>query len=221
LPNPSSVNWGDQRISSLNGVEYGTDYLAINGDAFLEAISFKNPVTYSKSDYVEKFYDVSETLANKLGYGATAEEILAMSANESTWGASFKASDFGNYFGLHNIASGPYAGQTGSYLTSGKDGVFGTVQDRWFAPTSGPKIETPIFGSDGYFYSGMVLVNRLGSSFSGTAASDPRTFFGAAFDHGWGLANKDPVDRSNYVDHMMGVYNSVVRAIKVSKGKSL
>ena len=184
----------NNNLASTDGIDSG----------FMLA-SFSNPIHLTKGQYVNSFYGQSAVLAAKLGHGATAAEILAMSANESTWGGNFKASDYGNYFGLHNIGSGPFTGQTGSYLSSGQVGVFGTVQNGWVAPTApgNPQQETPIFASNGFYNSGMVLVNSLASTASGDFLADPASFFASAWNYGWGRGST----QAGYVSHMLNIYN--------------
>jgi ABC-type glycerol-3-phosphate transport system substrate-binding protein len=91
-----------------------------------------------------------------------------------------------NYFGVHNVDSGPFPGQTGTYVTSGIDGVQETLLDHWIPPfsSSSPKQAVAAFpAADGFYLSGSVVVQSL-SKVSGqfTNAQD---FSAAVHSEGW------------------------------------
>ena len=52
------------------------------------------------NSFVTQYKDKAQELADKLGNGVTAAEVLAVSGNETSYGTSDYAG-FGNFFGLH------------------------------------------------------------------------------------------------------------------------
>ena len=118
--------------------------------------------------------------------GATEDDFLTLADIESAGGTSNAAKLGNNYFGVHNVDSGPFPGQTGTYVTSGIDGVQETLLDHWIPPfsSSSPKQAVAAFpAADGFYLSGSVVVQSL-SKVSGqfTNAQD---FSAAVHSEGW------------------------------------
>jgi hypothetical protein len=135
----------------------------------------------------------AQQLAAKLGHGATAQEFLALSSVESSWGTSFVAHQAFNFFGAHNVQEGPFPGQTGTYVTSGHKGVPGHMEPGWLPPRSprDPVQNVAAFAATtGYMDSGAVVVARLSGpkalAESGGDYSDPAVFFATVHSNGWG-----------------------------------
>lgn len=62
--------------------------------------------------FVDKYQKDAQALADMLGSGVTATEVLALSGNETSYGTS-PFVKFGNFFGLHGH------GPAGTYYTTG------------------------------------------------------------------------------------------------------
>jgi hypothetical protein len=134
----------------------------------------KVPCLPNVGDFVNSNLTPAQTLANELPNGTTAQEILATAGKETGYGGGLAA--YGNYFGLHGTG---FAGQTGTYTTSG--GVL-----------------TPRFPlSNGFLLSGQVFVNTEAPHLAGVNASSPQTFFQTIHANGYGTTNP------NYVKEMM------------------
>ena len=52
-----------------------------------------------------KHYAEAQKLADSLGNGVTAAEVLAVAGNESGWGDPKSKAQYGNFFGLHGAGS--------------------------------------------------------------------------------------------------------------------
>ncbi len=137
-------------------------------------------------------YGEAQQLAAKLGHGATAKEFLALSSVESWWGASPTAKQAFNFFGAHNAQEGPFQGQTGTYVTSGMNGIPGRLVSKWLPPNppSDPVQNVAAFSAEtGYMDSGDVVVAALltpkALAESGGDYSNPAIFFSTVHNHGW------------------------------------
>jgi len=124
--------------------------------------------------FVLKHYAEAQKLADSLGNGVTAAEVLAVAGNESKWGSldpkDRSLAQFGNFFGLH----GPASGSTGTYKTK---------------ENSTP---TPIFPlENGFMLSGQEFVSRVFKKKLMTPGigADPKAFFKA-------LNSPSPVDKT-------------------------
>jgi hypothetical protein len=158
--------------------------------------------------FVNDYRKQAQDLATKLGRGSNANEFLALSSDETSWGVTETASNANNFFGLHNQSSGPFPGQIGTYLTSGQKGVVGTLLPYWMPPTpdSDPQKATPVFTvSTGYFDSGSVVANILAKM--GGDYSNPATFFANIRAAGWAV--KTP--HQTYINTLMQRYGDVSR----------
>jgi hypothetical protein len=124
--------------------------------------------------YVTSFIDANLAdaikLANMIGHGATADEVLALSGLEVLYGKYPLASVHGNYFGIYSDGTNPkdyFPGQIGTIPTT-KDGPLATYD---------PKT--------GFYESGLRLVKKMKDNV-GNADLSPTTFFKLAHSVGWG-----------------------------------
>lgn len=122
-------------------------------------------------NFVEQNRAAATRLAQIAGHGITAAHILGWSGDESSWGTSNMARN-NNYFGLHNRSTGPFVGQVGTYRTQG---------DR----LGRGRVDTPIFGNNGFYFSGLASLRRLYPYFGNQNLSNPDAFFSIARAHGW------------------------------------
>ena len=106
----------------------------------------KKPVPDFVVEFVRKHYEAAQKLAQSLGNGVTAAEVLAIAGNESGWWGDHHHSPdskakHGNFFGLHG------KGPAGTYYTADN------------------KTPTPIFqidkNDDGFTASGQVFVELV------------------------------------------------------------
>jgi hypothetical protein len=144
------------------------------------------PTEADMRKFVQTHRPEAQRLALALGGGATADEFLALSSVETTWGTSDAAQMANNYFGLHNAETGPFPGQIGTYLTSGKRGVPGKLLSKWIAPLndgSSRQAVAAFSSTSGYMDSGAVAVRRLTKI--GGDYSNPATFFATIRRLGW------------------------------------
>jgi hypothetical protein len=114
--------------------------------------------------------------------GATAQEVLAVSANETGYGGGF--ANIGNYFGIHAGGS-PFSGQIGVYTT----------------PSGVRVAEFP--ADTGYADSGQVFVNTELPHLEDPKATDPANFFGIIHQHGYGTGTP------SYVNTLLKVFNLI------------
>ena len=136
-------------------------------------------------------------LADLMGNGVTAEQILSVAGDETEWGTSTLAQN-GNLFGLHQ-GNEPFPGQTGIYWTQPPD----------------PKgsVPTPTFNpSAGFFLSGLAFVANVRPPLSYVDASDPETFFRVIHENGYA----SEMSSDGYYTKMMvapagGIYSTVKR----------
>jgi hypothetical protein len=110
-------------------------------------------------------------LADLIGNGVTAEQILAVAGNETKWGTSTMAR-YGNFFGLHQGAE-PFPGQMGKYTTHPVD------------PKARPAVTPKFNPSAGFFLSGLAFVANVRPPLSYVDASDPETFFRVIHENGY------------------------------------
>ncbi|HEV2387041.1 MAG TPA: RHS repeat-associated core domain-containing protein [Candidatus Acidoferrales bacterium] len=123
------------------------------------------------ASFVNAHLAAAQTLAAKLGDGATAQEVLAVSAQETEYGTTGFV-PYGNYFGLHGTG---FAGQTGTHTT----------------PNG---IVTPEFPlSNGFLLSGEGFVSVEAPFLRGVDASNPLTFFQTIHAHGYGTGDPEYV----------------------------
>ena len=128
----------------------------------------------------------AQKLALALGHGATADEFLALSSVETKWDTADATTIGNNYFGLHNLGSGPYPGQTGTYITSGIKNVAGYIVPRWVPPYpdgSAVQAVAAFPANTGYSASGSFVVKQLTKA--GKDYSNPITFFATIRALGW------------------------------------
>ena len=159
-------------------------------------------------DFVTKKRAEAQKLADALGHGADANEFLALSSVESTWGSADAASMANNYFGIHNSEKGPFPGQTGTYITSGTSNIPGQVVPGWISPfpDRSPKQAVAAFAPDtGFLDSGMVAVSKLKTE--GIDYSNPATFFANVHARGWA----EGANAADYVHTMLQRYRHVGR----------
>jgi len=105
----------------------------------------------------------------------TPIEVLAVAGNESTYGTSKFATQFGNFFGLHG--NGP----AGTYYT----------------PTNHvPVMMFPVQNS--FLISGNVFVGRVGGFLKPGMGTNPQQFFSILNHHGYATGN------SGYANYMTG-----------------
>ena len=179
-------------------------------------VGWKNPAKKTnrpttKADekkFVNDHRTDAEKLAKLLGRGSNANEFLALSSDETNWGVIETASNANNFFGLHNRSTGPFPGQIGTYLSSGQDGVPGTLLPYWTPPSSdrGSQKATPVFAvSTGYVDSGSVLANILAKM--GGDYSNPATFFANIRAAGWAVGTP----HQTYINTLMQRYGHVSR----------
>jgi hypothetical protein len=178
------------------------------------SVDWKNPVKRTNrgttSDDWKKFVQNhradAEKLAAKLGHGSNAGEFLALSSEESNWGLAEAASNGNHFFGYHNGKAGPFTGQIGTYLTSGKYGDPGQLLPVWMPPLpdSDSRKTIPVFSTTtGYVDSGAYVVGKLAEQ--GKDYSNPATFFATLHALGW--AKDTPT--ATYVHTMLGRYKLV------------
>jgi len=119
------------------------------------------PVPDNVRQFVLKHYAEAQKLADSLGNGVTAAEVLAIAGNESGWGDPSKfGGKYGNFFGLHG------AGPAGTYWTTGKP--------------SRPVAKFPVSkDSDGFQASGQAFVKLLQDRkvLTPGIGNDPKAFF--------------------------------------------
>jgi RHS repeat-associated protein len=142
--------------------------------------------------FTGRFGIPAQKLANNLHHGATEGEFLALGSVESDWFRSNSSRLGNNFFGVHNGGS-PYPNQIGTYVTSGHNGVTGSIFDYWIAPfpDTSPQQAVSMFPpGEGFYDSGSIVVNAL--SALNLDYSDPTTFFGAVHDHGWAQGSSKP-----------------------------
>jgi hypothetical protein len=145
----------------------------------------------------------AQDLAQALKRGSNAQEFLTLSSIEAHWGVADAATNANNFFGVHNISSGPFPNQIGTYLASGHDGVVGTMYPCWLSPNDAPGGRKPVavFPKDtGYMDSGSIAVGRLENL--GGDYSNPATFFTNIHKSGWAIGT--PL--AAYVNLLMGRY---------------
>jgi hypothetical protein len=145
------------------------------------------PVYPNVKDFVTKNWAAAQRLASQLP-GVTPEQFLTALGTENNYGADRKASQYGNYGGIHHDPSkGYFPGQTGVFDTKGK-----------IDPKSGKVIgvqQMAQFPTDkGFELSGRILVNRLKPFIPSGGVSDPKQFFDMAHAHGWGTTNDKYLD---------------------------
>ena len=168
---------------------WGAESAAIGGGtaAGIQAGNHSSPAKPSKAPCypnVKKFVDdnltAAQSIAKQIGNGATAQEVLATSGAETTYGSPQSLAAHGNFFGLHG---GGFPGQIGSYTTK---------------PAYGPGVVTPVFpSSSGFALSGQVFANHENPFFANGNASDPGNFFQTIHAHGYGTGN------SSYMNKVM------------------
>jgi len=121
----------------------------------------EKPVPNNVRQFVLKHYAEAQKLADSLGNGVTAAEVLAVAGNESGWGDPSKfGGKYGNFFGLHG------AGPAGTYWTTGKP--------------SRPVAKFPVSkDSDGFQASGQAFVKLLQGKkvLTSGIGNDPKAFF--------------------------------------------
>jgi hypothetical protein len=130
--------------------------------------------------FVNQYQANAQTLANSLGNGVTAAEVLAVAGNESTYGTSPFAG-FGNFFGLHGT-NGP----AGTYWTHPVNPNVKPV----------PVMMFPVQG--GFMASGQVFVGRVGPYMTPGLGANPLAFFTVLNNHGYATGN------SGYPAYMVG-----------------
>lgn len=131
------------------------------------------PCLPNVGQFISAHYADAQTIAQSMPPGVTPEDVLAVSAGETMFGGGF--ADVGNYFGLHDPSTGPYAGQDG-YSPSGSDGPMATFPD-----------------SSGFLQSGQAFAQDVSPFLNPSGPNPPATFFDTAHQHGWGEGNKDYV----------------------------
>ena len=114
-------------------------------------------------------------LAALIGHGATADEVLAVSAAEFDYGRDPKAAVHGNFFGIHSPGTDP------SRFLPGQIGTIPTISD-------GPLATFPL--ASGFALSGSIFAKKMANHSSGMDFSNPDTFFALAHSLGWGVTNK-------------------------------
>ena len=133
--------------------------------------------------FVNAHLQDAQTLANGLGNGVTAAEVLAVAGNETTYGGGFAS--FGNYFGLHG--NGP----AGTYYTTGNQ-----TPVMKFSPVQ-----------NGFLLSGQVFVNNQTPNMQPGMGTNPLAFFTILNKHGYAtgnsgypafMVNTDPKHRGPY-----------------------
>jgi len=124
-------------------------------------------------------------LAAVIGHGATADEVLAVSGNESTYGDNYKAKIHGYFFGIHS------RGTDREEFLPGQTGVFSTSRGKLMAGFD-PR--------DAFFRSGLIFANRMREGAGNEDVSSPLSFFSMAHSLSWGAGTPD------YVRYMLGVH---------------
>ena len=106
--------------------------------------------------FVLKHYAEAQKLADSLGNGVTAAEVLAVAGNETFWGKLDTHAKFGNFFGLHGH------GPDGTYYTTGNHT---------------PVAKFPV--NNGFLLSGQEFVKRLQNRKLMTSGlgDNPKAFF--------------------------------------------
>lgn len=115
--------------------------------------------------FVNQYQANAQTLANSLGNGVTAAEVLAVAGNESTYGTSSFAA-FGNFFGLHG---------------NGPAGTYYTTQNHTAVMMFNPQ--------GGFMASGQVFVSRVGPFMTPGLGANPFSFFSVLNQHGYATGN--------------------------------
>jgi hypothetical protein len=115
-------------------------------------------------NFVNAHLSDAQTLANSLGNGVTAPEVLAAAGNETGYGGGFAR--FGNFFGLH----GP-----------GPAGTYYTTQNKT------PVAMFPV--QNGFLLSGLVFVNNVGQYMTPGMGTNPLVFFTILNQHGYATGN--------------------------------
>ena len=138
-------------------------------------------------------------LAAVIGHGATADEVLAVAGNESTYGNDYKAQKYGNFFGIHSLGASPskfYSGQTGTFYTSK-----GKLMAE-FAP------------NDAFYRSGLIFAKTMATVVGNNDLSKPQIFLTLAHSHGWGA------DTEDYISTLMNVYGLFRNSARHSERRS-
>ena len=135
----------------------------------------KRPCLPNVGNFVNAHSGDAQNLANQLGNGTTAQEVLATSGNETGWGGGFAR--FGNFFGLHGSGPG------GTYMTTGK-----------------PSVAVQMFpaNANGFLMSGQEFVNNVSPFMKPGLGSNPSAFFDMLHHHGYATPN------SHYASDMVG-----------------
>ena len=115
--------------------------------------------------FVDKYQKNAQALADMLGNGVTAAEVLALSGNETSYGTSAFVK-FGNFFGLHGH------GPAGTYYTTGN---------------KTPVMKFPV--ENGFLASGQVYVNNVKQYVTPGIGDDPLKFFTLMNLHGYATGN--------------------------------
>jgi RHS repeat-associated protein len=116
------------------------------------------------SEFVNVYLQDAQTLANRLGNGVSAAEVLAVAGNETNYGKGH--AKFGNFFGLHG--SGP----AGTYYTT---------------ENQTPVAKFPV--KNGFLLSGQRFVDNVRPYMQSGMGTDPLKFFTILNNHGYATGN--------------------------------
>jgi hypothetical protein len=161
-------------------------------------IPVSNKVYPNVTAFRDKHLADAMKLAAVIGHGATADEVLTVSAKETLYGVDPKATDHGNYFGIHSDGTDPLKylpGQVGIIQTKDKPMAA-------FAP------------KEAFYVSGLIFAHRIRNLADGKDLSDPATFFSLAHAHGWGTQT------ANYVPEAMNTYGLFRNSARATERRS-
>lgn len=115
-------------------------------------------------NFVSSHLKDAQTIANSLGNGVTAAEVLAVAGNETHYGQGFAS--FGNFFGVHGT------GPAGTYYTSQN-----------YTPVAKFPLE------NGFLMSGQAFIGLVGPYMQPNMGTNPLQFFTIANQHGYATGN--------------------------------
>jgi hypothetical protein len=151
--------------------------------------------------FIKQNYPAAQRLANQIP-GVTPEMMLAAMGLECTFGKDWKATQYGNYGGVH--FDDWYTDPNGKHIpvTQGQRGVRpflpGQTGTFWTAGTpsqSDPNVrvgqkEMASFPLDkGFELSGQIAINKIGPYVPQGGIQSPEMFFELLRDHGYGVGN--------------------------------
>jgi len=160
-----NVTWGSWSLLWCgSGGGYPTGAGASGGGGGASPAPNNGKCLANVGSFVSTYQQNAQTLANSLGNGVTAGEVLAVAGNETSYGGGFAS--FGNFFGLHGD------GPAGTYYTT--------------------KNQTPVMMfpvQNGFTLSGQVFVNNVGPYMQPRMGTNPLAFFTILNQHGYATGN--------------------------------